>query len=138
MLFTQFGLGAYYVLVSLALFDVALLRRRVPEMPAARAFGWFASLLGVTTLFQLAAPPVPGTPIIGPGGYLGVIGKAALEEHFAAAGSMILASSVVAGGLIICTDYALFGLLGRGLLLLLWFTPLRRRAAEPAAMVPAP
>ena len=47
----------------------------------------------------------PG-PVIGPGGYLGALGKAVALMHFATIGGMILAGSVTIGGLLLCTDYA--------------------------------
>jgi S-DNA-T family DNA segregation ATPase FtsK/SpoIIIE len=49
----------------------------------------------------------PG-PVIGPGGYLGALGKAMVEAHFATVGGLILMSSILLGGLLLCTDYMLF------------------------------
>ena len=48
----------------------------------------------------------PG-PVIGSGGYLGALGAGLLEMHFATVGSLILATSLILGGLLLSTDYAL-------------------------------
>ncbi len=48
----------------------------------------------------------PG-PAIGAGGYIGALGRAWLESHFALSGSVILLLSVIGGGLLLCTDYVL-------------------------------
>ena len=63
LLFEAFGLGAYYLLVSLAVLDAVLLTRREVGQPWLRAGGWLLSLLGVTTFAALAVPglsPGPG------------------------------------------------------------------------------
>ena len=57
------GLGAYYLLVSLAAFDAVLLVRQQLSQLWLRAGGWLLSLVGVTTLAALAVPglsPGPG------------------------------------------------------------------------------
>ena len=54
LLFEAVGLGAYYVLVSLAAFDAVLLLRRNTTHLGLRAAGWLLSLAGVTTLAALA------------------------------------------------------------------------------------
>jgi DNA segregation ATPase FtsK/SpoIIIE, S-DNA-T family len=75
-----------------------------------RAGGWLLSLLGVTTLAALAVPSLSPGPVIGAGGYLGAIGRAVLEIHFASLGSYILAVSMILGGLLLATDYWLIRL----------------------------
>lgn len=107
VLLTHLGLTAYFVVGSLLLLDIALLRRQTWDLPVARSLGFSTAVLGVATLCQLAAPPVPGIPAVGPGGNLGLLGKALLEQHFAQAGSVILAGSITLGGLFLSTDYLL-------------------------------
>jgi S-DNA-T family DNA segregation ATPase FtsK/SpoIIIE len=106
-LLSWFGVGAYYVVLSLAIFDYHLLRRREIDSPALRMLGWIASLAGVTTIAAIGFPSVAPGPVIGSGGYLGALGKAAALAHFATVGGIILASSVTLGGLLLSTDYAL-------------------------------
>jgi S-DNA-T family DNA segregation ATPase FtsK/SpoIIIE len=107
LLLTAFGIGAYYLVVALAAFDVTLLRRREVDSPLLRGTGWVASLLGFTTISAMLVPSLSPGPVIGSGGYLGALGRGLLEMHFATAGGLILASSLVIGGLLLCTDYML-------------------------------
>ncbi len=107
LLFEAFGLGAYYLLASLAVLDAALLTRRQAGRPWLRAGGWLISLAGMTTFAALAVPSLTPGPVIGAGGYLGVAGKALLQSQFASVGTYILAVSMILGGLLLCTDYAL-------------------------------
>ena len=106
-LLTWLGVGAYYLVVSLAILDFQLLRRREIDMPAVRMLGWLASLWGLTTIASLAFPWLAPGPVIGAGGYLGALGKSMALLHFAWAGGLILAASVTLGGLLLATDYAL-------------------------------
>ncbi len=69
------------------------------------------SLLGVTALAAMALPGLSPGPVIGSGGYLGVMGKALLQTQFASLGAYILAVSMMLGGLLLSTDYALVRLL---------------------------
>ncbi|MDX1947285.1 MAG: DNA translocase FtsK [Pirellulaceae bacterium] len=129
-LFTWLGVGAYYLVLALATVDFQLLRRREIDAPAPRAIGWIASLWGVTTIAALAFPAASPGPVIGPGGYLGALGKAMLEMHFATVGGLILAGSVTLGGLLLCTDYALLRCAGW-----LWQVARGRRAASKPAVI---
>lgn len=108
VLLNGLGIGAYYVVLSLIIVDVLLLSRRAIDMAALRTVGWVASLAGLTAIVSLLAPSASLGPMIGAGGYLGVLGRTLLETHFALAGSLILAGSMLIGGLMLCTDYALF------------------------------
>jgi S-DNA-T family DNA segregation ATPase FtsK/SpoIIIE len=110
LLFEAVGLGAYYLLASLAVFDAVLLTRRQVGQPWLRAGGWFLSMLGVTTFAALATPGLSPGPVIGAGGHLGVMGKALLETQFASVGTYIVTVSMILGGLLLSTDYALLRL----------------------------
>ena len=107
VLFTALGLGAYYLLLSLATLDAVLLARRPITQPVLRVGGWLLSLVGVSTLAALAVPGLSPGPVIGSGGYLGAAGRGLLEMNFAAVGAYILAFSLIFGGLFLCTDYVL-------------------------------
>ncbi len=109
-LFALFGIGAYYLVVSLVAFDVALLARREIGEPVLRMVGWSLSLIALATLASLALPGLSPGPAIGPGGYLGAAGRGMLESHFASAGAFILTITVLFGGLLLCTDYVLLKL----------------------------
>ena len=63
LLFTALGLGAYYLLVSLAALDAVLLARRPVGQPCSAWPAGCLSLVGFTTLVALAVPqlsPGPG------------------------------------------------------------------------------
>jgi S-DNA-T family DNA segregation ATPase FtsK/SpoIIIE len=107
LLLNVLGLGAYYLVLSLGVLDVQLLRRREIDLPALRMTGWLASLIGVTTLAAIGFPALSPGPVIGSGGYLGALGKSLALMHFATIGGLILAASVTLGGLLLATDYAI-------------------------------
>ena len=110
MLFGGFGLGAYYLLVSLAVFDALFLAQHKVNEPVLRIGGWLLSLVGISTLAAMALPGFSPGPVIGAGGYLGAAGRGILEMNFASVGAYILAISAIAGGLLLATDYLLFRL----------------------------
>ncbi|HUY90729.1 MAG TPA: DNA translocase FtsK 4TM domain-containing protein [Pirellulales bacterium] len=107
VLFEGLGLGAYYLILSLAVLAAALLRRQEINERGLRAAGWAMSLAGFAALAALAAPEWSPGPVIGSGGYLGAAARGLLEMHFATAGAYILVVSVLAGGLLLSTDYLL-------------------------------
>ena len=112
LLLMGFGLGAYYLLVSLAVLDGWLLSRRPLTDPILRGIGWVLSLIGTSTLASLSLSNWSPGPVIGPGGYLGAAGRGWLEMHFASAGAYILTISVLLGGVLLCTEYLLPRLIG--------------------------
>ena len=102
------GIGAYYLVASLATMAIVLLWRGVIDQPVLRAVGWGASLLAISTLATMALPGTTPGPVIGAGGYLGAMGHAVLESNFANAGAYILALTVLLAGMLLCTDYLIF------------------------------
>ncbi len=111
LLLNGLGAGAYYTLASLAIVDLVLLARHPINVPLVRLTGWLLSLVGVTTLAAMAVPHFRQGPVIGTGGYLGATGRALLEQHFASVGAYIMVGSLILGGLLMSTDYALLRLL---------------------------
>ena len=105
-----FGLGAYFLVLSLAVVDAWLLARRPITEPLLRAAGWALALLGISTLLALGFHGASPGPVIGPGGYFGAAGRAVLEMNFARPGAYILTISVTLAGLLLSTDYLLFRL----------------------------
>lgn len=109
-LFDSLGYGAYYALLSLAAVAGMLVVRREIDQPALRTGGWVVSLVGFTALAAVLLPNRTPGPVIGAGGYVGAMGQAWLEANFAYAGSLLFALSVLAAGLLLCTDYLFFNL----------------------------
>jgi len=136
-LFEGFGWSAWYILVSLIVFDVRLLSRRPIVDPWLRAAGWLGSVLGLTTLSSMTLGRLSPGPAIGAGGYLGAAGRTWLQMHFANAGAYILALSTFAAGLLLCTDYVLvqlaWGIAGRAGRILGSRGPLASARRNPAA-----
>ena len=112
-MFQGFGVGAYYLVFSMAVLDVLLLARRPVSDPIWRTMGWTASLVGFTTLTSLSVATLSPGPVIGAGGYLGATGRGLLEMNFASVGAYILTVAVTLGGLMMCTDYLLFRIIAR-------------------------
>ena len=107
LMFKGVGLGAYYLVISLAVAVSLLLGHRRATEPVLRTLGWLISLAGGTTLAAMMFPGLSPGPVAGPGGYLGAAGRGWLEMHFATAGAYILVLSLILGGLLLCTDYVL-------------------------------
>jgi S-DNA-T family DNA segregation ATPase FtsK/SpoIIIE len=105
VVFSALGIGAYYLLASLAAVDAALLARRRIGAPVLRLTGWLLSLAGLSGLTAMALPRWSPGPVIGSGGYLGAAMRGLLETHFAATGAYILLVSMTLGGLLLWTDY---------------------------------
>ncbi len=99
------GVGAFYVVGSLGTLAFVLLWKGSIDQPVLRAVGWAASLLAISTLATMALPNTTPGPVVGAGGYLGAMGHAVLESHFASAGAYILAFTVLLAGMLLCTDY---------------------------------
>ncbi len=104
-LLEKLGVGAFYLLGSLAVLTTLLAVQRPINQPTLRLGGWVLSLVGLCTLASLLLPDWSPGPIIGAGGYVGALGRAWLEANFARAGSLIFALSVLSAGLLLCTDY---------------------------------
>jgi S-DNA-T family DNA segregation ATPase FtsK/SpoIIIE len=134
LLFTAFGVCAYYLVVSLAVLDYHLLRRREIDTPLVRAIGWVGSLVGLAAIVAIVAPGMSPGPVIGSGGYLGALAKGMLHTQFATSGSLILAASLFGGGLLLCTDYVLLRLLVMAISLAL-IGPARAARLLPARRV---
>lgn len=109
-LLESLGVGAYYALFSMAAVAVMLVMRREIDQPALRTAGWVVSLVGFTALVALLLPNWSPGPVIGAGGYVGAMGQAWLEANFAFAGAVLFAVSILAAGLLLCTDYLLLHL----------------------------
>jgi S-DNA-T family DNA segregation ATPase FtsK/SpoIIIE len=136
-LFESLGIGAYYLLVSLAVLTFLLLMRQQIDQPVLRTLGWAVSVVGLTTLTALALPNWTPGPVVGAGGYIGAMGRGLLETHFAQAGAYIFALSVLMAGLLLSTDYFVFraaavttGVTGRTLLQVGHLGHVRRKAAR--------
>ncbi|MHC4401301.1 MAG: FtsK/SpoIIIE family DNA translocase, partial [Planctomycetota bacterium] len=108
VLFDALGLGAYYLLLSLAVVVSLLLARRPIGQPVLRTVGWLMSLTGISALAAMAFPGASPSSVIGSGGYLGACAGGLLEMHFAQVGAFIFVTSAILCGLLLSSDYVLF------------------------------
>ncbi len=133
LLFTGLGICAYALVVSLAIVDWKLLRRQRIDTPVLRAVGWLLSLVGLATLATLLLPNWSPAPDSGGGGLLGAWGSQLVLAHFALTGGLILATTAVIAGMVLCTDYFVFRTTGKVLRVLLsavGLVRIRRRAVK--------
>ena len=110
LLFSLFGFGACYLVGSLGVLVVALLRRVEVDSPAIRIGGWAVSCVGVCTCLALTIPLATPGPVYGSGGMLGAMTHAALTGSFATTGGLIIGLSMFFGGMMLATDYMLIGI----------------------------
>ncbi|QDU57418.1 DNA translocase FtsK [Aeoliella mucimassa] len=101
----KFGIGAYFVLGSLIVVTGLTLLQRSVNQWLIRSVGWGLTLVAICTLASLLLPNWTPGPVVGAGGYLGAMGRAWLQVNFAQAGALIFTFSVLAAGLLLCTDY---------------------------------
>jgi DNA segregation ATPase FtsK/SpoIIIE, S-DNA-T family len=99
------GIGSILVAIGLTVLAIWMFRVQSNYVRASRQFGWLLVILAATTLASLLRLNTPLSSVIGAGGYLGAMASTWLNEHFAAVGSMILATTVLIAGLLLSTDY---------------------------------
>ncbi|MFP6588547.1 MAG: DNA translocase FtsK 4TM domain-containing protein, partial [Pirellulaceae bacterium] len=104
LLFSLFGFGACYLVGSLGVLVVALLRRVKVDSPAIRIGGWAVSCVGVCTCLALTIPLATPGPVYGSGGMLGAMTHTALTGSFATTGGLIIGLSMFFGGMMLATD----------------------------------
>lgn len=106
-LFSAMGYAAYYLLICLGVLCYWLLAGRYKDFLFGRGLGWLISLVGITSLLQILIPQQSPGPITGSGGYIGLMVGGMLMDHFALAGSLVVAVGSTIIGLMMWTDYAL-------------------------------
>jgi len=108
LLINSLGWGAYYLVLGLVAMEIALFRQEGVDSPILKTLGWLISLVGLTSLFSILIPQVGIAPLIGPGGYLGMLGKSIIAQHFGLVGGVIVSSCVSLVGLMMWTEYLVF------------------------------
>ncbi|MGQ9761215.1 MAG: DNA translocase FtsK 4TM domain-containing protein [Thermogutta sp.] len=101
-----FGVGAWYAVLSLLVLTVVLLLRQPLTRVNTRLFGWTLSLLGLTGLVDCIINWSPG-PVVGPGGYLGVVVCWVLEQKLGFAGTVTVLFAAFSIGSLLCTELSL-------------------------------
>lgn len=104
-LLEAFGIGAYFLVASLAVVTSVLLLRRGVDRPMSRAIGWLFALCGVSTLGVLLLTHWSPGPVVGPGGYLGLALASFLQKQMGAAGTLLVALGAFFAGMLLATEY---------------------------------
>lgn len=107
LLFTTLGIGAFFLVIGIGAVAIALIQRQSLEGMWSKSIGWLLTLFGMTTLATMLLPSATLGPIVGIGGYLGTLGAGLMHMMFAGVGGLILATSVLAIGLFLWTEYIL-------------------------------
>ncbi|MEM9942785.1 MAG: DNA translocase FtsK [Planctomycetota bacterium] len=108
LLITTLGIGAYFLVIGLITMEISLFQRQNLQSPWTKTTGWVLSLLALTTLASTAIPGSLFSQLIGPGGYLGALGKGILSNSMGTVGSLIIASSTLVVGMMMWTEYMVF------------------------------
>ena len=106
---TAFGVGAYFVVLSMVSLDVRLFSRREDGSWNWQFVGSLLSLAALCLALQVALSELAGDPIVDSGGYLGAWGIALLERHFTLAGSALLIGATLTAGLLLAPETYLLG-----------------------------
>ncbi|MDO4558119.1 MAG: DNA translocase FtsK 4TM domain-containing protein, partial [Planctomycetia bacterium] len=119
-LFRGLGTGAWFVAFTLCVATGSSFMGGVGAISVLRLTGWLIALTGVCALCSVWALQIPwasGGPSIGPGGFLGVSVHAALLRYFSIQGVILVATGMIFGGVLICSDLPMTLLRGVWLLL---------------------
>ena len=108
MLITTLGLGAYFLVIGLIAMEIALFKRQRIASPWLKTAGWTLSLLALTTFAAMLIPERFFSPLIGPGGYLGALGKGMLGSHLGIVGCAIVTLTMFVAGMMMWTEYLVF------------------------------
>lgn len=101
-----FGIAAFYLFLPLGIGAVRLLKGQCFDQILLRTTGLILVLIGLSGLFALVGKKIPyyPGPIIGPGGYLGMITTMLLGSIVTIFGSIAFLSSLVISGVILSGD----------------------------------
>lgn len=105
LLIQSLGVGAFLVVTGLTVLTAWMFRVQSNYVRASRQIGWGLIVVAATTFVSVLEIPIPGAPMVGPGGYLGAMTSTWLHEHFAIFGSLILTITVLLSGVLLSTDY---------------------------------
>jgi S-DNA-T family DNA segregation ATPase FtsK/SpoIIIE len=101
---TTFGIGAFFILLSIVTTDIRLFSCREISDRIFRLTGMILSLVAFCISLHVLQPEVVNAPLVGNGGYLGAWGGILLEQHVSTAGTLILISCMFLAGLILSGD----------------------------------
>ncbi|QDT39466.1 DNA translocase FtsK [Stratiformator vulcanicus] len=101
---SAFGFGTYLILINLIVIDLQLFSRGNVKDRWMRLAGSTLMLVAICTAFDITAPAVGTTTLVGSGGLLGAVTAATLESLFSGLGATVLLMAILTAGLIITED----------------------------------
>ncbi len=101
------GLAAALIIAALGGVATALLIRGKLQAPVLRSLGGTIMIIAIATGAGMIPLQISGMPVVGNGGYLGVMTSTWLHEHFAPVGAWILTLTTLAVGILLTSDYTL-------------------------------
>ncbi len=101
------GLGSWFLLAGLILFDLRLFARKPVPDPFVRMMGGAAALAAICGALQLTLPRLGNGPVYGSGGFLGSAGRILMTDRLSTGGSAILLTTLFLAGLLLATDVLL-------------------------------
>ena len=110
------GMGAWFLLAIIVLFDLRLFHRRFLPDPIIRMIGCVLMLVAVCVGWQMLAARFGRGPVIGSGGYIGAWGKTALAKHLSTGGTLIVTATIFLTGVLLTTELIMYRL-GLGIVL---------------------
>lgn len=108
LLIDAVGISIAVIIAALGATAVGILTRERFNAPVVRSLGCTIVVAAVSTAACLTPLTIDGFPTVGAGGYLGAMGSLFLKSHFALPGAWILTLTVLAIGVLLTTDYALW------------------------------
>jgi S-DNA-T family DNA segregation ATPase FtsK/SpoIIIE len=106
-LHSAIGLGSWFLLGGLILFDMRLFARKPVPDPFLRLLGGTVALVSVCAALQLALPRLGTGPVYGSGGFLGSAGRILMTDRLSTGGSAIVLTTMFIAGLLLATDVLL-------------------------------
>jgi len=103
-LLAAFGFGAYLILLNLIVIDLQLFSRGEVKDRWMRLVGGTLMLVAICTAFDITAPALGTTTLVGSGGLVGAVTAATLESLFSGLGATVLLMAMLTAGLIITED----------------------------------
>jgi DNA segregation ATPase FtsK/SpoIIIE, S-DNA-T family len=106
-LHAMLGLGSWFLLGGLVLFDMRLFSRQPVPDPFLRMLGGAAAVAAICGALQLSLPRLGSGPVYGSGGFVGAAGRILMTERLSTGGSAILLGTMFIAGLLLATDVLL-------------------------------
>ena len=108
LLLSVLGVGAYFFIIGLIALEISVFRKEPVASPWVKTVGWVVTLFCLCSLASMLLPSGMVTPVIGPGGYLGALGRGLVASQVGVVGSLILFGALALTGMMMWTEYLVF------------------------------